>query len=449
MKPVVTMPQTFLVGNLWDLQANRLGFLEEVYHTCGEVGIFYLGYKKIYTFTAPKYAHSILVQNSKYFEKGPILRKFSKPFMGDGLLSCLNKDHLKKRRFLASAFHRRTLTSFVPIIQRLSEESLNWTSGSQVELYPEMMKLTMKIIGHILLSIDIEEYSPMLAQALHVGMNDVSERIRTPLYPPLWVPTAANRKTKKHLRFIDDFLIEMIHQRRISLQENGNISDESSPTDVLTLLIQASDEEGRGLSDREIRDELATLIFAGFETTTNALAWTLCLLNEHQEVLQKGREEVQSVLQSQDCSVEHLSQLKYIQSILEESMRIYPPAHTVGRITVSDIDIEGISLKKGDIVLVCPYLMHRISEVFPQPEIFRPERFFYEEERSRIPKYTYMPFGLGPRSCIGGQLAMMESKIILATLLQKKFDWGLMEGFPKPYTTVSIRPEGNIPVQIT
>ena len=112
-------------------------------------------------------------------------------------------------------------------------------------------------------------------------------------------------------------------------------------------------------------------------------------------------------------------------------------------------DIEGISLKKGDIVLVCPYLMHRISEVFPQPEVFRPERFFLEEERSRIPKYTYMPFGLGPRSCIGGQLAMMESKIILATLLQKKLGWGLMEGFPKPYTTVSIRPEGNIPVQIT
>ena len=134
-----------------------------------------------------------------------------------------------------------------------------------------MMKLTMKIIGQILLSIDIEEYSPMLAQALHVGMNDVSERIRTPLYPPLWIPTAANRKTKKHLRFIDTFLIEMIHQRRITLQENEKLSDESSPTDVLTLLIQASDEEGRGLSDREIRDELATLIFAGFETTTNAL----------------------------------------------------------------------------------------------------------------------------------------------------------------------------------
>jgi cytochrome P450 len=444
MPPVVaTMPRTPLIGNLWDLQADRLGFLQEVYRTCGDVGIFYLGLKKIFVFTSPQYAQRILVEDAKSFEKGPILRKFSQPFIGDGLLTCRNSDHLKKRRFLAPSFHRKTLAQFVAPIQKITREAVQWDPGRKVNLYPQMMKLTMRVIGQVLLSMDIEQQVPLLSKAIHVGMKDVSERIRTPLYPPLWLPTKANRNTKKHLAAIDRFFLQIIADRRGKLAQQG--ADGEPSVDVLSLLIQARDDQGRQLTDREIRDELATLIFAGFETTTNAIAWTMCFLSRHPEVLDRARLEVQQVLGDSPCSAVHLQDLNYVQAVIEESMRIYPPAHTVGRVAAVDMDVCGVPVGKGDIALVCPYLMHRRPDIFPQPEVFQPQRFYDQQMRSVIPKYTYMPFGLGPRSCIGGQLAMIELKIILATLLQAHPSWRLCEDFPMPYTTISIRPRGDIP----
>lgn len=428
------------VGSLLELQRDRLGFLRRLLDTYGTAVRFRLGAYRAFALTDPAYARAILIEQVARFEKGPVLRRFSRPFLGEGLVTCLQAEHRRKRRVVAEGFTPRALRRWVPHIEAIADDHLGrWAGRGTVELYPEILRLTMRVIGRLLFSLDFEREGAVLYDALNAGMHDVSARIRNPLRPPLWVPTGANRATRRALADLDRVLAGLIADRR---------AHPTGADDVLGLLLRAGAEAEPPLSDREIRDELATMVMAGFETTANALCWTLCFLAEQPAQLAAVRDELQAELPAGVTGLDAaaLDRLTRLGQVIEESMRLRPPIHTLGRVATADCVVHDVAIRRGDIVLVCPYLMHRRADLYPEPDLFRPERFTPAARKAR-PRLAYIPFGVGPRGCIGGALATLEAKIITRAVVQR-FDLRLPDGMPAPETLVSIRPLGEVPVQL-
>jgi cytochrome P450 len=231
---------------------------------------------------------------------------------------------------------------------------------------------------------------------------------------PGWVPTPHRRKVRHAIAALDRIMYGMIERRRAQ-PSSANLAR----TDLLQMLVSAVDEEGDGghMSEREVRDQLVTLFLAGHETTSHALTWTWYLLAKNPEVSAKLHAEVDTVLGGRAATYEDLPKLKYTAQVLEEAMRLYPPAYLVGRMAHEDTEIGGYPVRAGSEVIVWIYMTHHDARWFPRPEAFEPERFS-EENAAKIPKFAYVPFGAGPRACIGKSFAMLEGQLILATLAQ-------------------------------
>jgi cytochrome P450 len=256
--------------------------------------------------------------------------------------------------------------------------------------------------------------------------------------PPV-VPTPGNLKLRRAIRRLDEVVYGMIRERRASGVDRG---------DMLGMLLATRDEgDGSGLSDREVRDQAMTIMLAGHETTANALAWTFYLLGRHPQVREKLEREVDTVLAGRDATMADLPSLPYTLEILKESMRLYPPAYMIGRRATRDVVICGSRVPAGQVVIVNVIGIHRRADAFPDPDRFDPERFTPEREKA-LPPHAFIPFGAGPRICIGNHFAWMEGQLVLATLAQRlRFE--LVSN--KPVETeplVTLRPKGGLPVRV-
>jgi cytochrome P450 len=219
--------------------------------------------------------------------------------------------------------------------------------------------------------------------------------------------------------------------------------------DFLSILLQARDEEGKPMSDDQVMAECLTLFGAGHETTATALSWTWYLLCQHPESYQKVQQEVDSVLQGRTPTYADLAHLPYCLQVFKEAMRLYPPAYAFARRALCDIEIDGYHIPKDYVVLIAPYTLHRREEYFPEPERFDPERFTPEREK-QLPRYAYLPFGAGPRICIGQYFAMMEGHLLLATFAQR-VSFSLVPGqhiVPDPVHHLALRPAGKVNVTV-
>jgi cytochrome P450 len=391
----------------------------------------------------------VLVENHRAYGKKTPGYDALRLALGDGLVTSEGDFWRRQRRIAQPAYHRRRIAAFGGVMTRATGAMLaRWEdaarSSATIELDAEMMALTLRIVGECLLGADLSDDSSAIGPAVTTLLGEVVDRLTNPITLPLAVPTPRNRALAKALRRLDDVVLRIIADRRRARAAEPARGDDGGG-DLLDMLMDAADEEtGERMTDRQLRDEVITTVLAGHETTANALAWTFFLLSKYPGVAARAREELARVLGEREASSEDLPKLGYVEAVVKESMRLYPPVWTVAR-SVSEADrLGGFDVPAGFIVLISPWVTHRDPRFWPNPEGFAPERFLDEAAQREIPKHAYLPFITGPRQCIGAGFAMMEAQLVLATVL-RRFAPALEAGHAvEPFPSVTLRPRNGL-----
>lgn len=358
----------------------------------------------LYLATSPSIIQEILVTKQRDFIKGEYLQNTRKVF-GDGLLTSEGDYHHRQRRLIQPAFHHERIRSYAEIITQ-SEERLTkrWRDGDILDVHDEMTGLTMSIITRCLFNKDIESESKSISDDLTIVI-EYFNRLSSPLSKILEM-LPGNRKYVEAAERVDSMVYGIIKERRSSSARDRG--------DLMSMLLNAKDEDGSAMTDSQIRDEVLITFAAGHETTANALTWTWYLLSENPSSQERLLSEVDNVLRGRPPTAEDVPKLEYTTRVLSESMRLYPPAWLLPREAVNECIVgEGYTIPKGATVIVSQYLTHRDPRFFSNPEKFDPDRWT-PEMRSKLPKFAYFPFGGGARSCVGEPLAWMEGVLLLA-----------------------------------
>ncbi len=360
--------------------------------------------------------------------------------LGKGLLTNDGGSWLKQRRLIQPAFHRERVAAFGTL---MTETALRWTqrweTGSFIEtnqpltLTQEMSSLTLSIVAKALFGTDLSAETEGVGRAL----TTVNHLLAKAFYLP-WVlslPTPQHRRLHIARSALYMVVEEIIRERRMHHETH---------CDLLEMLLVARDEEtGEGMTDQQVRDEVLTLLLAGHETTANALSWTFFLLAQHPHVEARLLKEYQQVLNGRPAMIEDLPQLPFTRMVVEEAMRLYPPAWGLGHRALGKDEIGGYAIPKGAYVLVFPYVTHRHPAFWERPDAFDPERFSDARSAGRH-RFAYFPFGGGPRLCLGNQFALYEAQLILATILPR-FQLRLLPGaVVTPEPLVTLRPRGDL-----
>ncbi|HIA12895.1 MAG TPA: cytochrome P450 [Flavobacteriales bacterium] len=403
----------------------------------------------MYYLCKPEYVQHVLQENNKNFYKS-VKYKFLKLFLGQGLLTSEGEFWLKQRRLAQPAFHKHKIASFAETMTGdASDMMAEWEKGIEkgndvVDMHREMMALTLRIVGKTLLSKDLKTSSIDIDTSLGYLIADIFKRVHSVFDIPLWVPIPRNIGFKKARKVLDDVINKIIDDRLSGAETGACLSDRQE--DLLSMLIGAEDEDtGEKMPKEQLRDEVMTIFVAGHETTANALTWTLYLLSTHSSVMTKLKAELDEVLDGRTPGLEDSRSLKYTTQVIEESMRLYPPAWIIERTAIGDDKIGDYEISKGDQMIMSPYVMHRDPKYWKEPNTFDPERFSEEGSKERD-RYCYFPFGGGPRYCIGANFAMLEMQLVLASICQN-YSFSVKEGFHvETEPLVTLRPKNGMPM---
>jgi cytochrome P450 len=401
-----------LAGSLFDFARDPLGFLQHVSLTYGDIAHFSAGPGDYYLLSGPEYIHQVLVGKPDKFQKEQIDKVVLGRVLGNGLLLNDGAPWRRQRRLAQPAFHTKRIQAYAEAMVNAANQLIDeWPDGEQREIGYEMMKVTLQIVARTLFDTEVSGEFVKVHEALQELQDIAVSQIRMGVALPEWLPLPMNSRQRKYRAMLDDIVLRIIRERRASGEDRG---------DLLSMLLMAQDEDdGSGMSDEQVRDEVMTIFLAGHETTATALTWVWYLLSQHPEAEKRLHDELDRVLGGRAPGLADLPQLKYAEMIVKETMRLYPPAWNFGRQSVEDIEIGGYTIRKGSTVFISPYVMHHHHQYFENPEVFDPERFSPENE-ARITKFSYIPFGAGPRVCIGNSFAMMEAQLILATIAQRQ-----------------------------
>ncbi len=319
----------------------------------------------------------------------------------------------------------------------------SWEAFQQNEqafnLSHEMMRLTFRIAGETLFSIDLTDDADDAGQAVAVGLGETSARLSRPLSLPLFVPTPTNRRFKASMQTLDRVVYGMIAERRRTGEDRG---------DLLSMFMMAEDEEtGERMNDQQLRDEVLTMLAAGHETTANALTWTWFLLAQYPEVEANLEAELAAVLGGRVPGMDDVPKLEYTRMVIQEGIRLYPPAFVFQRHAIEADEIGGYPIPAGQAVSISPYVMHRHPEFWEDPDTFNPERFSPKQVAQRH-RFAYIPFAAGPRQCIGSMFAMIEAQLVLATVAQH-YRVRLVPEYPVvPHSAITLRPQDGVQVTL-
>jgi cytochrome P450 len=425
----------WLTGNLPDFRKDRLDFLTRCAREYGDMVQLRFLYRRLYLVSHPDLIEEVLVTQSKNFIKHFAIR-LNPLVLGQGLLSSEGDFWLRQRRLIQPVFSRQRILSYAETMVAAAQRTIaSWRAGEQRDIHEEMMCLTLDIAAKTLFGTEVGEESADVRQAMAVLQDNFLVRFNS-LYPlPMWIPTPANLRARRAVQQLDRILYRIISERRQHPAEKG---------DLLTLLLQARDEAGSGMTDQQVRDEAMTLFLAGHETTALVLSWTWYLLAQHPDVQEKLFTEVDQVLQGRLPTTEDWPRLKFTEMIVLESMRLYPPAYVVGREALEDCTIGPYFVPRKTTMFLPQWVVQRDPRYFDEPSAFRPQRWG-EEKINSLPKFAYFPFGGGPRICIGNTFAMMEMVLVLATIAQK-FRFRLQPGATVSLLpTFTLRPVPGIP----
>ena len=413
-----------------------LGLIDEWHRQYGDLIHLQVGEAHQHFLAHPDDIHEVLVKQSSHFQKPPDYKDENRGlarFMGNGLVVS-DGDFWKRQRKLAQpAFHAMRISNYADVMVDFTQRMVReWESHNQVDVSHQMMRLTRQIVAKTLFDTDVSQDSDRIDEVLtiflHMG-NEVD-------VVPTWIPTPHHIRQRRALRDMDEIMYGIIDERRTAGDDRG---------DLLSMLLSAQDDEGAGMTDKQVRDEAVTLFLAGHETTANALNWSWYLLAQNPEAERKLHQEIDTVLAGRTATLADLKNLPYTEMVIKESMRLLPPVWGFGRQAIDDVEIGGYPIAAGSTFSVITWLVHRDPRWWGDDALtFRPERFGTED----YPKYAYIPFGGGPRVCIGNSFAMMEAQLLLATIAQHyqlRLSPGQTVGL-EPLTT--LRPKGGLPMHL-
>ena len=424
-----------LVGNLAQLGEDPLVFLTNCAREYGDIVPLRLGLTPACLLTNPEYIEQVL-KDRESFIKGKGLRALHS-LLGEGLLTNEGDSWFRQRRLAQPVFQQKRISGYGKVMVEYAQQMLNvWQDGETRDIHEDMMRLTLNIVMKTIFNQDVSEgESEAIANAVDVAMHWFESKRKQGFLIWEWFPRPENLRYKNAIQQMDKSIYKIINQRR---------SSSENPGDLLAMLMEARDEDdGSQMSDKQLRDELATLILAGHETTSNTLSWTWMLLAQHPAVQTKLLDEINTVLEGRPPTVADLQHLRYANMVIKESMRLYPAVPSFGREAVKNCEIGDYLIPAGCSIIISQWVMHRSPKYFENSEVFQPERWENDLEK-RLPKGVFIPFGDGPRICIGKGFALMEAVLLLVTIAQK-YQLSLVPDhniIPQP--SITLRPQSGI-----
>ncbi len=424
-----------VVDTLANLNEEKLAFLTKCSREYGDVVPLQVGINQVVLLNCPSYIEQVSKDRS-LFVRGPHVRTALQRLLGEGIFLQEGESWFHQRHITQQVFYHQRITRYGETIVAYTERLLNrWRDGEIRNVQPDMMRLTLDIMWKVIFNHELtEEEAQDIAYILGIstrlfdqeGFNDQQLAMQ-------------NLRYERILEQMDQYIYSLIQQRRQSGENSG---------DLLSMLMQVSHEDNNSqMSDRQLRDEVVTLLFAGQEALAVVLSWTLILLSLHPEVQTKLLTELNEVLGDRCPSVADLPNLRYTESIIKEAMRLYPPVAVMPRIAIQDYEIDGYKVPAGCTVLISAWTMHRHPHFFEEPDTFNPDRWANDLEK-QLPRGVYFPFGNGPRICIGKSFAQMEMVLIIATIAQK-YQLTLVPDFHIIlWATITLRSKQGVPVKL-
>lgn len=443
----------WLLGNLREVQRDTIGFLHRSAAQYGpDIQYYQLAFWNVYRVSHPDYNRHILQDNQRNYGKSTLDYDVLRRLSGNGLISNQGESWLQQRRLMQPLFHRRQIAALGEVMVQATAALLpRWHALAKTQtafdVHEAMTELTLDIVARALFSLDVRENGRFFSTAFH-EVNAYFGSLDPVFAVAPWLPLPRIRRFYHNLAVMNQFIYDIIAQRRRQPQAGDQ-------ADLLTLLLEARDEEtGMGMSDEQIRDELITLLIAGHETTANLLTWCWYLLAQHPTARERLDEELGRVslmgvrANGRLPTIADLPNLPFTEQLLKETLRLYPPAWFISRNAIDEDDIGGYPIPAGSLVSVSTYLTHRHPDFWPHPHQFDPDRFTPQAEAARH-RYAYLPFGGGPRLCIGNNFAMTEATLILATLAPH-FRLTLAASQPiLPDPLITLRVKGHLPMTVT
>jgi cytochrome P450 len=430
-----------LLGHYRHVQKDRIGYLTKLFVEHGDLVHLHVLGMPIFIAAHPDYVEHVLNRAYRVYTKQTVGYKRLREFLGNGLLTSEGSFWLRQRRIAQPAFHRSRIEGFAGSMVRAAEDQVErWSREKRaIDVTEDLMRVTLRIAGETLLSNDPSDHAQTVGRAISVMLEEANQRINRPQIIPERIPTPRNRRYLAARAALDSIVLAIIDERR---------RGKTRGDDLLQMLLEARDEEtGEGMNDQQLRDEVMTMFLAGHETTSNMLSWTLYLLSRSPEHERRVHEEALAVLGDRSARADDIGKLVYTKRVIQEAMRLYPPAWIMGRSPSEDDELGGYTIPKGSLVFVSPWITHRHPGFWTDPEGFDPDRWLPERVAEQH-RYQYFPFAGGPRMCIGAGFAMMEGQLLLATFLRRlRFD--LVPGHPVEVDPlVTLRPKHGIKVHV-
>lgn len=423
-------------------KADPIGFLVQMHRDYGDVVHLRMGPIRFFLLFHPDLVREVLVTQGKSFTKARRQMRALETVDGQGLVVSDGELWQRQRRLVQQALRPARLEGYARLMASETERFLAaWKTEASLDLAAAITDLTLRIIGRTMFGVDMSERAESVRTAVHTLSEILTAEFGAALPLPDWAPLPSKKRKREALTVMNGLVESIIAERR-GLAEPRE--------DLLSILLTAVDEEGdRGrMSERLVRDEAMTMLNAGHDTTSSALAWAFYLIARDPEVEENLVAEIRAVLGDGPATLEKVAKLAYTERVVKETLRLYPPAYALfAREALEETRIGGFRVPKGSWIYLSPYVPQHDARFFPEPETFDPDRFAPGRAEA-IPQYAYFPFGGGPHVCIGQQFAMMEMKLVLASILQRFRVRVLEPHRVEPEQLFSLRPKGGLPVEV-
>ena len=433
----------FFWGMLPELRQDMLGLYHDTAPKYGDIVRLHFAGVDTFMLSHPDFFKQVLQDNNRNYKRNTFFNNIVKQFVGLSLFTADGDDWLSRRRLMQPAFHRQRLSAFGAVMADSSAKALErWDrgpNGQRLEFDQEMMALTLQVAGRALFSRNLLGESRALGDAFTRLSEFINFRMNTPFALPTFVPTGPNRKFRQAMRTVDGKIFEMIQERR----RGGQPAD-----DLLAMLMEARDADtGQGMTDAQLRNEIAVMMFAGHETTSVTLTWAFYLLSQNPLVEAQLHAELSRVLAGRAPTMADLPNLPYTRAVIDETLRLYPPAFGVTRQSLKADEFGGYRIPANASLTLVFYNAQRDPRFWDEPEEFDPARFSPERSAGR-PPFAYLPFGAGPRQCIGNQFALTEAQLVLASISQR-YQLRLVPGHPvQPNPIFTLRTSHGLPMTL-
>jgi cytochrome P450 len=400
------------IGHLLSLRQDPLGFLQQLQRKYGNMATIYFGKNPAVLLFRPEHVRYVLVEHPRDFVNRGVLQENSDDgFASEGLLTIDGDKHRKQRHAVQPAFHKKQVEGYATIIQQYTQELLKtWHTGDTVDLSRAMQALTLRIVSKCLFSVDLSSQLGPLSDAFDGIIGASTSMAEDLLNIRIDNPVTGYGKRRAAMRQLDMLIYTLIAQRH---------DVDRDYHDVLSMLMsaQSGEEADTKLTEKQIHDHILTFLAAGHETTAIALVWTIYLLSQYPQVRTRLQDDIRSLLADREPALDELAKLPYLDWVLSESMRLYPPAWMQMRFVAKETEFDGIRLPVGTLLMLSQWVIHRRPDIWQDAELFKPERWDPANDQ-QVPLGAYFPFGGGPRTCIGMPLAQLEAKLILVNILQ-------------------------------